>query len=533
MRRISFGVFTLAAVALMLSPAARAGSVLRVAMTLADIPLTTGQSSQGGEGQRFIGVTLYDALINWDLSKRDEVAKLVPGLATSWSVDEASNTVWTFKLRPNVKFHDGSTFNADAVLFNIDKVRTKDAPQFDPAQAAQASTFVAPLKSWRKIDDLAVELTTDKPNAALPYLMAAFAISSPTRWEEMRRSWAKVADKPSGTGPWILERLVPRERAELVRNPNYWDPARVPKSDRLILLAMPDASSRVAALLAGSVDWIEAPAPDSVPKLKSAGMQIVTNMYPHIWPYQLSYIGDSPMKDIRVRKALNLAIDRDGLVKLLGGLAMPAKGQVAPSSPWFGKPTFDITYDPEQAKKLLTEAGYGPKHPLKVKFLISTAGSGQMQPLPMNEFIQENLRDVGVEVTLDAMEWEALRARRRAGADAPENAGAHGLNNSWGYVEPINGLIGIASSKFRPPVGYNWGAFSDPVADGLADDALRAFVPKEQDEILARLHAYIVDQAMWIWVVHDLNPRAMSPKVRGFVQAQAWVQDLTPVYVGE
>src|SRR6267378_1582140 len=282
MRRISFGVFTLAAVALMLSPAARAGSVLRVAMTLADIPLTTGQSSQ-----------------------RDEVAKLVPGLATSWSVDEASNTVWTFKLRPNVKFHDGSTFNADAVLFNIDKVRTKDAPQFDPAQAAQASTFVAPLKSWRKIDDLAVELTTDKPNAALPYLMAAFAISSPTRWEEMRRSWAKVADKPSGTGPWILERLVPRERAELVRNPNYWDPARVPKSDRLILLAMPDASSRVAALLAGTVDWIEAPAPDSVPKLKSAGMQIVTNMYPHIWPYQLSYIGDSPMKDLRVRKALN------------------------------------------------------------------------------------------------------------------------------------------------------------------------------------------------------------------------------------
>jgi ABC-type transport system substrate-binding protein len=349
----------------------------------------------------------------------------------------------------------------------------------------------------------------------------------------MGRNWAKVADKPSGTGPWILERLVPRERAELVRNPNYWDPARVPKSERLILLAMPDASSRVAALLAGSVDWIEAPAPDSVPKLKSAGMQIVTNVYPHIWPYQLSYIGDSPMKDLRVRKALNLAIDRDGLVKLLGGLAMPAKGQVAPGSPWFGKPTFDITYDPEQAKKLLAEAGYGPSHPLKVKFLISTAGSGQMQPLPMNEFIQENLRDVGVEVTLDVMEWEALRARRRAGADAPENAGAHGLNNSWGYVEPINGLIGVASSKFRPPVGYNWGAFSDPKADALADEALRAFVPSEQDAILARLHAHIVDQAMWLWVVHDLNPRAMSPKVKGFVQAQGWVQDLTPVYVAD
>ena len=85
-----------------------------------------------------------------------------------------------------------------------------------------------------------------------------------------------------------------------------------------------------------------------------------------------------------------------------------------------------------------------------------------MQPLPMNEFIQENLRDVGVEVTLDVMEWEAPRGRRRAGADAPENAGADGLNNSWGYVEPINGLIGIASSKFRPPVGIQLGSVLRP-----------------------------------------------------------------------
>jgi peptide/nickel transport system substrate-binding protein len=88
------------------------------------------------------------------------------------------------------------------------------------------------------------------------------------------------------------------------------------------------------------------------------------------------------------------------------------------------------------------------------------------------------------------------------------------LNNSWGYIEPINGLIGIASSKFRPRVGIQLG--SDPTADALADEALRAFVPREQDEILARLHAYILDQAMWIWVVRisepsreeDLNPIA-------------------------
>jgi peptide/nickel transport system substrate-binding protein len=224
MQRWSVAV-TAVALAVAVSPqSVRAGSVLRVAMTLADIPLTTGQPSQGGEGNRFIGVTLYDALINWDLSKRDETAKLVPGLAESWSVDEATNTVWTFKLRPNVKFHDGSTFNADAVLFNFDKVLNQDAPQFDPAQAAQASTYVSAVKSWRKIDDLTVELTTAQPNAVLPYLLSNFFMSSPARWEQLGRNWAKVAEQPSGTGPWILERMVPPRTRRIGAQPELLGP---------------------------------------------------------------------------------------------------------------------------------------------------------------------------------------------------------------------------------------------------------------------------------------------------------------------
>ncbi|MEJ1974812.1 MAG: ABC transporter substrate-binding protein [Acetobacteraceae bacterium] len=84
------------------------------------------------------------------------LAKLRPGLALSWSVDDATHTIWTFKLRPGVKFHDGSPFNADAVVFNLDKLANKNAPQFDPAQAAQGATYVAPLASYRKIDDLTV-----------------------------------------------------------------------------------------------------------------------------------------------------------------------------------------------------------------------------------------------------------------------------------------------------------------------------------------------------------------------------------------
>jgi peptide/nickel transport system substrate-binding protein len=521
------------AAASLIPAAARAEtSVLRVAMTMSDIPLTTGQPSQGGEGQRFMGVTVYDALINFDLSRADIAARLTPGLALSWEVDAASRTVWTFKLRPGVTFHDGSLFDADAVVFNLDKLTNRTAPNYDQAQATQGATYVASVVSYRALDPMTVEITTRAPDAVFPYQVANIYMSSPARWKEVGGDWAKVAPRPSGTGPWILDSFTPRDRALLHRNASYWDPKRIPKCERLVLMAMPDATTRVAALLSGQVDWVEAPPPDAVPQLKAAGMNIVTNIYPHIWPYQLSTLPSSPFHDVRVRKAANLGIDRDGLVKLLGGLAVPAKGMVQPSHPWFGKPTFDIRYDPDEARKLLREAGYGPDKPVRAKFLISTSGSGQMQPLPMNEFVQENLRDIGFEITFDTMDWESLRARRRAGCEAPENKGASAINNSWSFGDPDIGVIAASWSVMKPPKGVNWGSFSDPVADEIAAKAKVEFDVEKQNVLLAELHARYVDQAMWVWVVHDLNPRAMAPKVKGFVSAQSWFQDLTPVSVG-
>jgi len=529
-RTSALAVF-LATGAIQILPAGAEESVLRVAMTVADVPLTTGQANQGGEGTRFIGLALYDPLIAWDLSKADMPSVLRPGLATDWSVDEETKTIWTFKLREGVTFHDGSPFTAEAVVWNLDKLINKDSPQYDTAQAAQASQWFGAIASYEVIDDLTVAIRTKEPDATFPYQISGIVYSSPAQWEALGGDWGKFAEQPSGTGPWKLEKLVPRERAELVRNADYWDPERITASDRMILLCMPDTSTRVAALLSGQVDFIEAPPPDAVPRLQSSGMQIVTNVYPHIWPYQLSYEEGSPFRDLRVRKAANLAIDREGLAQFLGGLAVPAKGQVNEGHPWFGKPTFEIGYDPQTAKTLLQEIGHGPDNPLPVKFLISTAGSGQMQPLPMNEFIEENLNAVGFKVEFEVFEWEALRARRRAGAMAPENAGAHGLNNSWAFWDPNIALIKTSGSDETPPGGFNWGGYSNPAADAVIAKAKVAFDPKEQDALLAELHQIVVDDAMWIWVVHDLNPRALAPNVKGFVQAQNWFQDMTPVYV--
>ena len=86
-------------------------------------------------------------------------------------------------------------------------------------------------------------------------------------------------------------------------------------------------------------------------------------------------------------------------------------------------------------------------------------------------------------------------------------------------------------TRLKPPAGFNWGAFSDPKVDALGEKAKQTFDPEAFNAILADIHTRLVDQSLWIWVVHDLNPRALSPKVKGFVQAQSWYQDLTPVWV--
>jgi peptide/nickel transport system substrate-binding protein len=504
---------------------------LRVAMTAGDIPLTTGQPSQGAEGVRFMGITVYDGLTRWDLSRSDVAAKIVPDLAESWSISETDKKVWTFKLRRGVRFHDGSEFNADAVVWNLDKLVNRNAQQFDAAQAAQGGLYTGGIASWRKLDDNTVEITTKVVDAVLPYSLASVFMSSPAQYEKVGRDWKKFAEQPSGTGPWKLESVKPRERADLVRNPDHWDKARVPKCERLILFPIPDANTRVAALLSGHADWIEAPPPDAIQRLRQQKMQIVTNIYPHVWPYMLSFEQGSPFRDLRVRKAANMAIDRKGLVTLLGGLAAPARGMVDPGHPWFGNPKTDLSYNPDAARKILAEAGYSDKNPVKVKFVISASGSGQMQPLPMNEFIKENMRDVGIDVEFEVIDWEALRNRRRLGAAAPENRGSHGVNSSWAYWDPDIGLIGPASMIMKAS-GFNWGNYSNPKAEELAKAAKEEFDLQKQEKLLVQLHEIMVDDAIWVWAVHDLNPRALAPAVKGFVQAQSWLQDLTTVTVG-
>lgn len=524
---------------------ASAETVLRIGMTAADIPRTLGQPDQGFEGNRFTGLTMYDALTMWDLSSADKASAMIPGLATEWKVDDSDKTKWVFKLRPGVTFHDGSPFNADAVVWNVDKVLKQDAPQYDASQVGVTASRMPTLVSARKIDDMTVELTTKEPDSFLPINLTNLFMASPTKWQQFydkaegadakaksQAAWAAFAKDASGTGPWKMSSFTPRERLELVKNDNYWDKARVPKVDKMVLLPMPEANARTAALLSGQVNWIEAPAPDALPEIKQRGFNLYSNEEPHVWPWQFSRVEGSPWNDIRVRKAANLCVDREGLRDgLLAGLMVPATGTFEPGHPWRGNPTFQIKYDKPAAQKLMQEAGYGPNKKLTVKIQTSASGSGQMLPLPMNEYLQQALAECYFDVQLDVIEWNTLFTNWRRGTKDPTANGSNAINVTYAAMDPFFALVRFLQSGMAPPVSNNWGFNNNPKFDELVKKARQTFEPAARDAALAELHAASVDDAAFLYVAHDVAPRAMSPKIKGFVQPKSWFVDFSPVTI--
>ena len=515
----------MAAGGLLLLPAsarAQAEKVLRVAMTASDIPDWTGHPDQGAEGQRFVGFSLYDSFVNWDLSRSDREAQLTPGLATKWYVDPKNPSRWIFELRRNVKFHDGCAWNADAALWSIARITDDKAPQFNLVHYGRNRSRTVNVAGAEKVDDYTIAIRTKVVESIFPYNMAAWFVISKCALEKANNDYKVYALSPAGSGPYKFSSVVPRERLELVKNTDYWNPARVPKHDRMVLIPMPEATTRAAALLSGQVDFIEAPSPDTLPRLKSAGMRITTLAYPHNWHYQFNF-QRGPFKDIKVRQAANHAMNRKEMVDMLGGIAVESFALFTPQQSIFGNPK-RYEYDTKKATALLKEANC---YPCSITVGISTSGSGQMQPLPMNELVKAQLEAVGFKVKFEVMDWNTILDKFFKGQAASPTLDA--MNISLSSIDPVSGLINHFSTPKRGPNGFNWGWYDNKEFDRISDEALKTFDPVKAQAMFTRLHEMVSEDAGRLFIVHDLNPRAMSPKVKGFVPAQSWMQDMTPI----
>src|SRR6478736_5894753 len=196
-----FWVFALAGSLLTLSPA-RGEQVLRIAMTASDIPTTTGMPNNGFEGMRFLGYPIFEGLVSWDLSRSDRLATLRAGLAERWEQAPDDKKTWIFHLRKGVKFHDGTDFNADAVIWNLERFLNKDAPQFEPAASGITRARLPLLASWKKIDDYTVSMTTTVVASFFQWMVPYLLFTSPASFEKGGKDWGKVAAMgAAGTGP--------------------------------------------------------------------------------------------------------------------------------------------------------------------------------------------------------------------------------------------------------------------------------------------------------------------------------------------
>jgi peptide/nickel transport system substrate-binding protein len=327
---------------------------------------TTDPHSQNENLTNNINAQIYEFLV-----VRDKQLKQVPGLAESWT--QVNPTTWRFKLRPGVKFHDGTPFTADDVVFSFERAR---------ADTSQLRAYSNASGIPKKIDDLTVEFTTNGPNPTELEHIGSINIMSKAWCEKNKcqkpQNFAGKEDmitarEANGTGPYMLVSRQPDVKTVLKKNPNWWGLKAGYADgnvDDVIYTPIVSDATRVAALISGEVDLINDPPPQDVPRLTQTPnikvLEGVENRIVFIGMDQardeLLYSnvkGKNPFKDVRVRQALYQAVDIDAIQKnTMRGLSKPT-GAILPS-PLMSTPEVEkrLPYDKEKAKKLLAEAGY-------------------------------------------------------------------------------------------------------------------------------------------------------------------------------
>ncbi len=497
------------------------GGTLRIGMSAANVPIPDTPATEGGEGSRFVGTQIYEGLTRLSTNQAEKFCTPVPGMAESWTLADDQVT-WTFKLRQGLSFHDGTTFNADAVKFAFDRVIDKNFAYYNPTLASANSQRVAVIGSYSVVDNSTFKIVTNRPYAFLLWDMQGMLLPSPTAVKQYGKEYVQHA---SGTGPFRMTRYVDGQVMELEPNDGYWQGK--PKLDKLVLLPMPEPSARLAGLQAGDIDWAEVPPPDAVSQLKDAGFQAITGPYPHAITYQLN-MDKAPFNDVRVRQAINYAVNRDATIAVIDGFGLPARQYVPPGHPYYDPNWEGYSYDPAKAKSLLAEAGFASG--LKLRMAYPPGGSGNMWPGPMNERLKADLKTLGIDVELVPIEWNNIISGNRAGFKNPDWAGYDMLHISLGVSTPV-AVRNFTSSGIPPQGCCNTPGYSNPTLDAAYAQAERTFDEEQQSALLRQVTAGAMKDGFALVTVHDLNLRVLSNKVRNFVQPQAWTVDLYKVYM--
>ena len=334
-----------------------------------------------------VGNHIQQTLLDYDHSMT-----LQPNLAVSW--EQIEPTVWQYKLREGVQFSNGEPFNADQVKFSFDRVMAPDSDSMRKGETRYVS-------SVEVVDDYTVNFHTD---GIIPlfdlYVTAKFPIVPEAYITE--NDAGHFASNPIGTGPYVLEEWVKDDHITLRKNPTYW--GEEPKIDVITFLTVPDIASRVATLLAGEADIATDLQPATVQEVENReGLSVVSRPGMRSVFLLFNTQIESPVTDRRVRQAINYAVDKDVIIEsILDGFGKKLEGQVLSEEYWGYQAALEAyPYDPAKAKELLAEAGYPDGFDLRI---VSPRGR-YMMDAEISQAVAGQLKDVGINVTVDTLEW--------------------------------------------------------------------------------------------------------------------------------
>lgn len=420
----------------------------------------------------------------------DHKQQLKPGLAISW--EAIDDLTWEIKLRQGVKFHDGSPFTADDVVFTFSRAQNV---------ANSPSSFGTYLKgkTIKKVDDHTVLISTERPYPLMPNDLSTFSIISKKYGEGATTEDYNSGKAAIGTGAYKFVEWVPGDRIVLERNDDYW--GEKPKYQSVLIKPIKSGPSRVAALLAGDVDFIDnVPTVDIGHLRKESELTVMDSISNRVIYLHLDHARDNspfvrangggeiknPLKDLRVRTAISMAINRDAIVEhVMEGIAIKA-GQLLPEGFFGVSPNLQpVAYDPEGAKKLLAEAGY----PDGFELTIHGPNDRYINDTKICEAVAQMLTRVGIKTQVETMP-KAIYFKRASRGGPDKTPEFSFILVGWGAgtgeaSSPLKSLLHTydASKGFG---ASNRGRYSNPEVDALVEEALATVDEAARQDLLAK-----------------------------------------------
>ena len=443
---------------------------------------------------------MYDGLARFKTGMLD----IEPALATSWTISPDGKT-YTFKLRDDVAFHDGSKFSANSVKFCLDRVLDKNHPYYNTGPFPFVF-ILGPIVKTEAVDPTTVVIHLSAPYAPmLPMLASAIGSLVGISPAAVKQYGKEFSRHGGGTGPYKFRLWESNQRIVLEANPKCWHGA--PKFAGLVFRPIVEETSRVSEMLSGGTDLtIEVPS-DNVPQFKQDKRFVFYEQPgPHLW-YLVLNTRKKPFDDKRVRQALNYAINKQVMVdNLLKGTATVAASVTPPAFAWaYDKTLKPYPYDPAKAKALLAEAGYA--NGVDVVFYVTQNGSGMLSPVLMGSAIQADLAAVGIRARIETYEWNTFLGKIGAGLGEADIA-----ELSFMTQDPDM----HPSLALRSEAAVNDGGYSNPEVDRLIDAGRTETDQGKRAEIYKQLQRVVHEDAPWGFVCHWKQNAVAAANVKDY-----------------